>query len=298
MRQRGRRPSRMRVALRRIVAFVVLAGFLGVGGWLTAEAVRGDDAPAPKAAKIRVAAPRPRPLRIIFPEGFTRSQMAQRIRAVNVIARRKRKVTPRLSPRRYLTATARHSYPSRFGGAGNERSLEGFLFPATYDFTRRTTSRQLVARQLEAFQRNWRKINTRYARSRNLSNYDLLIIASMIEREVRVPRERRLVSAVIYNRLRDRIPLGIDATLRYGLNIPPTRAIRQSELDNSTLYNTRIHAGLPPGPIGNPGLASLQAAARPARVDFLYFVRNRDCRTHFFTADDDEFYARVAAPRC
>ena len=215
--------------------------------------------------------------------------MAERITAVKAIARRKRKVNPRLSAAAYLRATRRHALPARFARDGKRRSLEGFLFPATYEFVPKTTSKQLVALQLKAFRRNWATLNLRYARSKNLTPYDVLIIASMIEREVQVPRERPLVAAVIYNRLRIGWPLGIDATLRYGLNIPPTEAIRESQLESETPYNTRELPGLPPTPIANPGLASLQAAARPAKVDYLYFVRKPDCRSHFFTASARAF---------
>ncbi len=91
-------------------------------------------------------------------------------------------------------------------------SLEGFLFPALYEFTQKTTARELVADQLRAFRQRFRGVDLSYARSKNLTPYDVLIIASMIEKETAVPRERRLVSAVIYNRLRNRMPLGIDAT--------------------------------------------------------------------------------------
>jgi uncharacterized YceG family protein len=292
------RPSRARLWVRRGVALGVLVATLAVGVLIaraSLDAVR-DESPPPTTT--RAATPkRPKPLRIVFPEGFTREQMAARIAAVNKIAKQKRNVTPRLSPRAYRVVTARHAPPRGFAEARG-RTLEGFLFPATYEFDRRTTSRQLVERQLEAFRRNWTKLNLAHARSRNLTPYDVLIIASMVEREVQVPRERRLVAAVIYNRLRARMPLGIDATLRYGLKIPPTQAIRQSQLDHPTPYNTRIHSGLPPTPIGNPGLASLRAAARPADVDYLFFVRNEDCRSHFFTASEAEFYERVAGPRC
>ena len=294
-----RRASRGAILARRAVALALLAAGLGGAAWAAKSALDGEgDTPAPKPAAVAAPVRAPKPLRIIFPEGFTRVDMARRITAVNRIARQKRKVRTRLSARAYLAATARHPLPGRFAGDRRPRSLEGFLFPATYEFLRRTTSRELVAKQLAAFRRNWAKIDLRYARSKNLTPYDVLIIASMIEREVQVPRERPLVSAVIYNRLREGIPLGIDATLRYGLRIPATEAIRQSQLANRTPYNTRIHRGLPPTPIGNPGLASIRAAARPARVDYLYFVRNRDCKTHFFTADEEEFFARVAAPRC
>jgi UPF0755 protein len=94
---------------------------------------------------------------------------------------------------------------------------------------------------------------------------------------------------VIYNRLKARMPLGIDATLRYGLDIPPTKSILQSQLDSNNPYNTRKLTGLPPTPIANPGLASIQAAAHPARVNYLYFVRKPDKQHHFFTASESEF---------
>ena len=81
---------------------------------------------------------------------------------------------------------------------------------------------------------------------------------------------------MIYNRLRDQMTLGIDATLRYGLHVPPTQSLTQSELASNNPYNTRKHLGLPPTPIANPGLAAIQAAAHPANVDYLYFVRKPD----------------------
>ena len=94
---------------------------------------------------------------------------------------------------------------------------------------------------------------------------------------------------MIYNRLHAGMTLGIDATLRYGLNIPPTESIRQSQLESNSPYNTRKHAGLPPTPIANPGLASMQAAAHPAKVNYLYFVRKPDKKHHFFTASYKAF---------
>ena len=106
-----------------------------------------------------------------------------------------------------------------------------------------------------------------------------------------MPSERRLVAAVIYNRLHDRMQLGIDATLRYGLHIPPTKSITQSELASSNPFNTRRFFGLPPTPIANPGLAAIQAAAHPARVDYLYYVRKPDHKHHFFTASASAFDA-------
>jgi uncharacterized YceG family protein len=237
----------------------------------------------------------PKVLHIVFPEGFTRAEMAQRIDAVRKIAEQKRHVTPRLTPSGYLAATASSEYPGLYAGDGKRRPLEGFLFPAKYAFFSNETARHFVNRQLTAFRQAFRHVNMSYAKSKNLTRYDVLTIASMIEREVVVPSERRLVAAVIYNRLHQHVPIGIDAALRYGLNIPPTQSITQSELESNSPYNVRKFRGLPPTPIGNPGLASIQAAAHPAHVDYLYYARKKDKRHHFFTADYAAFQRFLAA---
>ena len=228
----------------------------------------------------------------MFPEGFTRKQMADRVTEVNEIAAEERGITPALSEKAYLNASRTKVTPiPKTFEAPEARNLEGFLFPATYDFDSETTSKELVDLQLETFDDAWSKVDLAYAESKNLTPYDVVIIASMVEEEVQVPNERALVAAVIYNRLRARMPLGIDATIRYGLDIPPTEAIRQSQLDADNPYNTRNRQGLPPTPISNPGLASMQAAAHPADVDYLYFVRKPDCKSHFFTKSEEKFLA-------
>ena len=242
------------------------------------------------AALPPTTTPTPKVLRIVFPEGFTRAQMVERVDAVRKIAKAKRKVTMRMTAPAYAAATAASPIPVQFRRDAHEQ-IEGFLFPATYAFFSNERTPRFVRRQLAAFRKAWRRVDMRYARSKNLTPYDVLIIASMIEREVVVPRERRLVAAVVYNRLRAGMPLGIDATLRYGLEIPPTEPITLEQLDSDSPYNTRKLAGLPPTPIANPGLASMQAAAHPAKVDYLYFVRKPDCRSHFFTASAAEFDA-------
>ena len=228
-------------------------------------------------------------LRIIFPEGFTRRDMADRVAVVREIAIEKRGVTPRLTRAGYLQASGAAVPPPEFRKDWKLSSIEGFLFPATYEFTKLTSSARLVSDQLRAFRRNWRKVDLRYARSKNLTPYDVLIIASMIEKEAVAPEERKLVAAVIYNRLRNRMPLGIDATIRYGRDVPGTEPLKQSDLQSNDPYNTRNRLGLPPTPISNPGLASMRAAARPAAVDYLYFVRKPDGVHHFFTASQSEF---------
>jgi peptidoglycan lytic transglycosylase G len=272
------------VALAAAVVVGLLVAFGAVGG----VSLGGGEASPPPAPPPAATKPRKPVLRIVFPEGFTREEMAARIGEVNRIAKRKRKIEPKLRPQQYLRLSGSAKVPAGFEGT-EVPHLEGFLFPATYEFHPDTTSRRLVRMQLEAFERAWKGIDLEYARSKNLSPYDVLIIASMVEKEVQVPRERALVAAVIYNRLRVGMPLGIDATIRYGLDIPPTQAILQSQLESDSPYNTREVAGLPPTPIGNPGLASIHAAAHPADVNYLYFVRKPDCRSHFFTASEREF---------
>jgi len=279
-------------------ALAALGGLiLGIGvlaAIVFAVVGRNSGASSGPATQDTTTGPPPKPvLRIVFPEGFTRVEMADRITAVNKIAEDKRQITPKLSEQEYLRVTKTTDPPAGF--PKNVPNLEGFLFPATYDFTEDTTSKELVGDQLEAFDRNWSQIDLRYAKSKNLTPYDVLTIASMIEKEVQVPKERPLVAAVIYNRLHLDMPLGIDATIRYGLNIPPTQAILQSQLETPSPYNTRCCPGIPPTPIGNPGLASMQAAAHPAKVDYLYFVRKPDHVHHFFTASDAEFQAYADA---
>jgi UPF0755 protein len=228
-----------------------------------------------------------RQFRIVFPEGFTRAQMVARAQAVAKIAMRESRRKVRLSGRGYAAATAK---PRTFPGFGAKKlSYEGFLFPDTYDFDRKSTATQLVQNQLGEFVSQWDRLDLSYARSKNLTPYDVLTIASMVEGEAQVPSERPLVAAVIYNRLHAHMPLGIDATLRYGLHIPPTESLKQSDLANPTPYNTRLHDGLPPTPINNPGAAALEAAAHPAKVDYLYFVRKPDHRHHYFTANYQDF---------
>jgi UPF0755 protein len=227
-------------------------------------------------------------LRVIFPEGWSARQMTDRVAEVRRIAIDRRGVTPRLTGAAYARAVRNARPPAAFRAEAGAR-VEGFLFPALYEFEEQTRAETLVANQLAAFAERWRTVDLRPARRQGRSPYEVLTVASMVERETVAPEERRLVAAVIYNRLDRDMPLGIDATLRYGLGIPGTRPLTKAHLASDSPYNTRRFRGLPPTPIGNPGLASIRAAANPARVDYLYYVRKPDKIHHFFTADDEEF---------
>jgi peptidoglycan lytic transglycosylase G len=279
-----RRTPKAVVYRRRLVALAVLVAGFAIA-WFAVESVGGGDS---RPATTAVVAP-PKPFRVVFPEGFTRAQMSERVAAVAKIAERKRGRKVRLAGPTYLAVTRAPRAQPGFGKRA--LPLEGFLFPATYEFTARTTSTQLVAVQLQAFRRNWAKLDLGYARSKKLTPYDVLIIASMVEKEAVAPEERSKIARVIYNRLKARMNLGIDATTRYGLHVPPTEALTQSQLESSNPYNTRNPniTGLTPTPIANPGLASVQAAAHPAPGTWIYFVRKPDKVHHFFTASFDEF---------
>jgi uncharacterized YceG family protein len=278
------RPSREQIYRRRVIALVLLTVAVAAAifaGWAALKD-RSSAAPPPTTTVEP-----PKQLRVTLPEGLTVNQMAAAADTASL----------RITAAGYLRQARLQKRPAGFG---NPRSPEGFMFPDTYFVFETDPAAALVEKQLENFRAKWAKVDMTYARSKNLTNYDVLTIASMIEKEVVVPRERRLVAAVIYNRLHQRMPLGIDATLRYGLDIPPTQAITKIQLASDTPYNTRKFRGLPPTPIANPGLASMQAAADPAKVDYLYFVRKPDCHSHFFTADVNVFlnYTRKGLTNC
>ena len=274
-RERPQRPSRRR-RQRRLVSAVVIVVVLVAGGvaWGVHRSL-GRSAPAPP--------PAPTPVSVTFPEGLRREQIATILGGKT-----------HLSARAYLAQTAASGEGQILAGTSTPRSLEGFLFPATYQVYPSTTVQQFIDMQVTAYRNYTAAVNYRYAASKNLTKYDVLTIASMIEREVSVPAERPIVAGVIYNRLHDRMTLGIDATVQYALGYWKTN-LTEADLQIDSPYNTRKYPGLPPGPISNPGLASIQAAAHPAHVPYLYYVaRNDGSGGHYFATTADQFNADVA----
>jgi uncharacterized YceG family protein len=174
---------------------------------------------------------------------------------------------------RYLTSTRYTTLLDvrTYGAPRDLDNLEGFLFPSTYQLREPISIPALVTDQLTAFRQQFATVNLSYARSKNLTPYDVLKIASMVEAEAGTEHDRPLIASVIYNRLRLGMPLGIDATVRYAVN-NYTSPLTDSQLNSSSPYNTRNHTGLPPTPIDNPSLASIEAAAHPAHTTYLYFV--------------------------
>jgi uncharacterized YceG family protein len=225
------------------------------------------------------AGPPPRPTKkLVIPEGLAARDIAQ--------------LTPKvgLSGADYEAAVKRAKPPEGFlQGSEKAATMEGFLFPATYDVQQPPTGDELVGQQLAAFTNNFDQVDLTKAKKKNLTPYDVLKIASMIEREAVYPPDRRKIAAVIYNRLKAKMPLGIDATIQYAVG--SWEPLKASDLDIDSPFNSRKVRGLPPTPIAAPGLASLQAAADPANVDYLYYVAipGDPQHKHFFTKSFDEF---------
>ena len=162
---------------------------------------------------------------------------------------------------------------------------------------------RLVQAQLVAFHENFGVTAISRAHALHITPYQLLTVASMVEREARVPGDRAKIAAVIYNRLRKGMPLGVDATLYYAIELRTgvptyTSELTEAQLHLNSAYNTRTHTGLPPTPIANPGLASIHAAAYPAHVPYLYYVLAPDgCGEHVFSVTAAEFEVHAAAYR-
>jgi UPF0755 protein len=240
------------------------------------------DMPYSDAIDTLTTPPSERTITVTVPEGYSREQTAALVTESGLDGSFEQ-----------ASESSRGFDPARYGGDGAE-NLEGFLYPATYELKPGASAEDLVADQLEAFEQNFSDVDLGYAKSKNLTPYDVLIIASMIEEEVMVPEERKLVAAVIYNRLADGEPLFIDATIRYATG-NYTEPLTESELAIDSPYNTRTNAGLPPGPIGNPGIESIEAAANPSDADYRYYVvKPGTCGEHVFSTTQAEHDAAVA----
>jgi len=259
-RRRMQRDRHERTRRRRAIALIAA---LPLAVILMAAAIvyaSRDQAPPP---------PPEEPLRTItltVPEGYSRAQTAELAREAGLRGD-------------YLKASEGH---------------EGYLFPDTFELEKGAPVADLVKLQLEDFKRRFNGVEMSYARAKNLTRDDVVTIASMVEEEAQLDKERPLIAAVIYNRLREGIPLGIDATIRFATG-NYSQPLTESELAVDSPYNTRLNSGLPPGPISSPGLSSLEAAAQPAKAGFLYYVvKPGTCGEHAFSSSDAEFQADVA----
>ena len=159
-------------------------------------------------------------------------------------------------------------------------TLEGYLFPNTYQFPDGAPAEIIIQTMLDEFERRWTPEMSEEAKALGFSKHEIITLASIIEAEARIPEERPLISSVFHNRLRRGWKLQADPTALYGLG-NPDRPPRAADLRTDTPYNTYLYKGLPPGPICNPGLASTLAALRPVSADYMYFVAIGNGKHHF-----------------
>lgn len=216
---------------------------------------------------------------VTIPEGFTLKQIARRFEARAGISAGEFEA---------IASTYGKSSEKEYLAKALDGSVEGFLFPKTYRVREGTTAEEVVEMMLAQFERELAKVDLTWARKRGLSIRDLVVVASMVEREIRMDEERPMCASVIYNRLDRRMKLEIDATIEYIL--PGTRPrLLNRHLKIDSPYNTYMYAGLPVGPISNPGLSALQAAAQPAETDYLYYVLTSKEGSHTFTRSFSDF---------
>ena len=220
---------------------------------------------------------------VTIPEGYSRSQAAKLVEEDGI-------------PGSYTKKTVKSKFldPADYGGK-KAKNLEGFLFPDTFELKPKAPVGNLVELQLKDFKKRIKGVDMKYAKSKNLTVYDVLTIASMVEREAGVAKQRGDVASVVYNRLHEGMPLGIDATIRFATG-NYSKPLTESQLAVDSPYNTRTNTGLPPGPINSPGIAAIKAAAHPPKTKFLFYVNKPNtCGELSFAKTEAEFEADVAA---
>lgn len=215
---------------------------------------------------------------ITVPEGLTLEQTARVVEEEGGIPAEE-----------FETAAGRTDYGYDFLEDPAIRTTEGFLFPKKYEFERGVDAAQIVDRLLRQYLLEKEGLDFAEAQDRfNLTEYELVTVASLVEEESANPEERSLIAGVIYNRIRSGMPLQIDATVQYALG-KAKEDLKLDDLDVDSPYNTYKNRGLPPGPISSPSRESIQAALEPAETNYLYYVLEADGEEHFFTDDYDEF---------
>jgi UPF0755 protein len=276
-----RRASRAKTGAARAGALLAIAVVLALLAGVAVVLIHRANRPAPP--------PAPKVVNVVIPEGYTQEQIATLAKEDGLRGDYSKAVA-----HAERTGLLR---PSSYGAPSGTRSLEGLLFPASYELYSGTPVSHLVSQQLDAFRSNFGGGEVHRAKVLGVTPYDLLIVASIVEREAGTAHDRPLVAAVIYNRLRLNMTLGVDATLRYALH-DFTHPLTEHELASKSAYNTRNHKGLPPTPISNPGAAAIHAAGHPAHVSYLYYVAGADgCGEQVFSTSYAKFEKDAAAYR-
>ena len=209
---------------------------------------------------------------VTIPEGLTLKEIAKLLD--------EKKITSRDD---FLSTAANKEF---YVNGKKLKKVEGYLLPDTYDFPKSFTTEDIINRLIKEFDQkavpSYKKHKDKLPRKMTLN--EIVILASLIEREAQVPSERPIIASVYYNRLKKGMKLQCDATVQYALG--KTKPIlKYSDLEVKSPYNTYLHKGLPPGPIANPGIESIKAALTPEKTTYLYYVRNdvKNDGSHIFT---------------
>jgi UPF0755 protein len=259
-------------------AFELLARWRRAGGQLRAGEYELRASQPPGEILETIRAGRVKVWELAIPEGLTAAEIALRVEAAGLAERGA-----------FLAVVGDPASPTRFGVEGP--GLEGYLFPETYHLARGLTAEEVVEALVAQFRGVWEPLAAA-AQARGLSMRQAVTLASIVEKETAVPGERPLVAAVFHNRLRLGMRLETDPTVIYGIAGFDGNLTRAHLEDEANPYNTYRIAGLPPGPIANPGSAALEAAVRPAESDALFFVSRND-GSHVFSRSYQEHSTEV-----
>ncbi len=269
--------------------FEVLVGMTGVQNSL--EAGEYDFDPGMPAIEVvqRIASGQTASRQVTIPEGLRVEQIGDLLEKSSVVSKSD-----------FMGALDKARYQLPFlSQLQDDDNLEGFVFPASYEFSRSVTATQVVQELLEGFQDN--VADKVQIEGQDLTLEQVVTLASIVEREAMVPQDRPLIASVYLNRLRAGIPLQADPTVQFALAADPLnvskfgywkKSLTLDDLQVQSPYNTYVSQGLPPGPIANPGLASIEAVIRPAQTDYLFFVAKPD-GSHVFARTLEEHLQNV-----
>jgi UPF0755 protein len=250
-----------------------LAGNLKVGDFVIRKNMNIDD------MIVALQLPHTSYINVVIPEGFRMEQIAARLQQDGIDARSflQEARNPNV---KFLNASILSDKPAGYG-------LEGYLFPNTYKVPRGYSGRDFARYMVQQLSVEFTPVMRASARAHGLSIFQALTLASIVEREAQVARERPVIAGVYYNRLKDKMQLGADPTVQFILGSPrkwwPVLQVQARTIQPNNPYNTYTHNGLPPSPIANPGLSSIQAAVAPARTPYLYFVAKGNGQHAFAT---------------
>ena len=253
--------------IRSAVSFQLLARTTGRGDALRAGEYALSPSLAADEVLERLASGGVMSHRVVLPEGLTMREIAVRFEAAGLVS------TPE-----FLAVASDPTLPLRLGVDGT--TLEGYLFPETYELARGLAPREIVRLMVEQFLSMWRRIEP-LAAKKALSMREVVVLASLVEKETGAHEERPLVAAVFLNRLARGMRLETDPAVIYGIADFDGNLRRVHLEDEDNPYNTYRFVGLPPGPIANPGEASLRAVVEPAEAEYLFFVARKDGTHHF-----------------